>query len=528
MVDISVEKFKLTAGSKTLLDNTELVISHGTRYGLLGPNGIGKSTLLKELDSDVYRREQTVFYVDQETVGNTQTVHDAVKEANITLYDLLKREKELEDLIAEAEDDEDDELQKEYVHVTEQLESFDVGREEALVSKILYGLGFSEDMQLSTTASCSGGWRMRVSLAKALYMRPDMLLLDEPTNHLDQNAVIWLTDYLANNWEGTLVVTSHDRHFVNEVCQCIIYIERRIETEPGILRYFKGRSNVYERFRKQYDQETVKLEKEWKKWKKEIPELRKKHKKPEIKKIQHKRGIIEPGRPYAPKIEFEDVSEIRGNIVECDNVSLSYGAKQVLEKVNLGLGFNSRIVLVGENGVGKSTLLKLLAGQLTPSSGRVTVNEKLRVGFYDQHFEEALDPTMTPIQFLLHNHSELKEGDVRRELGKIGLKGDKHKMLLGNLSGGQKSRVAFVNMLLTNPHYIILDEPTNHLDMETIDALINAINEFNGGLLMVTHNADLVTETECQLYVCKDKNVCPYDGTYWDYCDEIISKLTSS
>ncbi len=190
----------------------------------------------------------------------------------------------------------------------------------------------------------------------------------------------------------------------------------------------------------------------------------------------------------------------------------------------MGLGFRSRIVLVGKNGAGKSTLLNLFSGKIKPSSGTVITNNQLRIGFFDQHFEEILNNSVTPIDFLLKEHKANK-GQIRKELGKIGLTGDKHTMLIGDLSGGQKSRVAFVNMLMHRPHYIIMDEPTNHLDIETIDALIKAINNFNGGFIMVTHNADLVTKTKCELYLCKDHSVSKYDGTYWDYCNEIIAEF---
>lgn len=503
MTDISIENYSLSAGSKKLLTDTKLVVSMNTRYGLVGPNGCGKSTLLNDIN-----KHKDSLLVKQEVIASETSVEDEVASVNPILLKMIREEEEFGD----------------------ETEDINPDLELSIIRKILAGLGFDNEMRKQPTSDFSGGWRMRISIAKALYSKPGLLLLDEPTNHLDQSAVVWLTDYLSR-WSNGLVLVSHDRYFLNEVCQAIIAIKSKK------LKTYSSKSNVFMKYKQAEEQLQRHQESEWKKWKKRLPKLRKEgKKKDEIDEIRLKEEIVEPEKPYEPRLKFTDPTEARGNIINCKEVTFSYDPDSeapTLSAVDLSLDLDSRVTIVGKNGSGKSTILKLISGLMpmkSSDSGNIEINRHLRIGFFNQHFEDILDYSQSPVDFILDQHSDLGigESDVRRKLGEIGLSGAQHKILIGDLSGGQKARVALVNIMFGRPHFLILDEPTNHLDLETNEALIRAINSFKGGLLMVTHNADLIIETNSVLYECDKGRLSKFKGTYEDYCDRIIREIDIS
>ena len=507
MSNISVDNFTLKAGSKLLLHDTRLVVSANQRYGLLGPNGCGKSSLLAEIAENPEIRGDfrgQILLVKQEVIASDRSVEMEVASCQPRLYELLTTE----DLEPRDEDPNPD-------------------LELAQIRRILAGLGFDNTMRVKSTSEFSGGWRMRVSIAKALYSQPELLLLDEPTNHLDQSAVVWLTNYLSE-WPHGLILVSHDRHFINETCLAIMYIN----TKKLKIHKPDKPNNIYAKFRRAEAQERAHHESEWKKWLKRVPKLRKEgHKNNAIEEIRQKEGFTEPERPYNPQITLLDPTEVRGNILNCREVTYSYPDtdRVILEKADISLDLDSRVVIVGKNGSGKSTLLKLLAGKLKLSDtdkGEIEINRQLRVGYFHQHFDEILDYKQTPVEFILSQHTGINQGQVRRELGKIGLKGQQHTLLISELSGGQKARVVMVNILFSQPHFLLLDEPTNHLDIETNDALIEALNSFKGGMLLVTHNADLILETDCVLYECDQGQIKRFPGDYYDYCEKIMDEFS--
>lgn len=517
---LSIPKFSLAAGDKILLSDTDLVVSDGIRYGIVGHNGSGKSTLVRAI-RDAYgpKLESNVLLVEQEIPSSSQSVEDVVLQTNTKLFSLLTREKELETLL---ELDDTGEVEKEYNKLSEELTAMNPDRELATVRKILAGIGFDNIARTRATSEFSGGWRMRIAIARALYLKPKVLILDEPTNHLDQIAVIWLTDYLSK-WTGTLLVVSHDGYFLNEISQQIIHISYQK------LKYYSGRSNVYYKFREAEQQERERLVSEWKKWTKSIPGLKKSGKTNEdIEKMQTTKGIIDPGKLYQPVVVLPEPTTVKGTVINCTNVNFNYGDTPILKDVDFSLDLDTRAVIVGKNGSGKSTFLKIIAGKLTPTDdSSVFFNRQLRIGYFDQHFEDMLDYSMTPVELLKSKFTDISEAEIRMSLGRIGLKGSQHKIKIADLSGGQKARVGLVSLMYENPHFIVMDEPTNHLDMETINALIAAINDFAGGFLVVTHNADLITETNCRLFVCKGHKITPYSGSYSDYCADVLRELES-
>jgi len=516
--DIIIDEFTITIGKKQLFVDSSLSICQGKRYGLIGVNGSGKTTLMKHIAERKIKYSDTIdtLYVEQEIEPSDESVLNTVLSANTLRINLINKEHKLRERL-----DNDEDILDEYEKITEELIAINVDKDLSDVKKLLFGLGFSFEDQLKPTKHFSGGWRMRVSLAKALYMKPSLLLLDEPTNHLDLNACIWLTNYLSE-WENTLLVISHNLDFLDTVCTNILNIEKyKICTYNGNYQNFKGL----------YNQKKKNEQKEWNKLEKEVKKIQKGGKKGSATKSQvqeyiKKSGLVRPEREYSVNIKFNEAPLISRPVLEVKNVEFRYDEDNLLFKnIDFGIDFESRITIVGPNGVGKSTLLNLLISNLKQTNGDISRNSKLRIGYYNQHFMDILPLDETPIDFLLSVNKKLKEFDIRRLLGMIGLESDLHKSLIRNLSGGQKARVVFCYLQADNPHILFLDEPTNHLDIETIQGLIDGINNFNGGVVIVSHDTRLITETNCELWVCKDRTVRRYEGDYDDYKDEIIREV---
>jgi len=529
--NISIESFSIAIGPKRLFENSQLKIAHQGKYGFIGKNGCGKTTLLKHIATKQLpiHPDLDILYVEQEVQPSDKTAFETVLESNILRSSTLSKR---DNILIELEngDPDNDKLLKDLQNIEEELNALEIDKDESIVRKILKGLGFSEEEQNKPTKDFSGGWRMRISIAKALYIKPTLLLLDEPTNHLDLNASIWLTWYLES-WPNTLLVVSHDQGFLNEVCTSIINIE---ENE---LKYYKGN---FHKFKSAYKQKLDNKRKEWEKVEKTVKTMKKKSKtKKEVNEYLLKKaneGIKKLEKDYIVKIEFEEVGLLQRPIINMSDVTFGYDQdKIILNNINFGLDMDSRITLVGPNGVGKSTFVKLLVGEIKPLEGYVNRKNKLRIGYYHQHFDSYLPMDKSPIEYIKSvykpGQDELElvgsslEQYIRKQLGTISLEGQAHTQLIKDLSGGQKARVALVSLILQRPHLLLLDEPTNHLDIESIDGLINGINEFNGAVFIISHDTKLITETESNLWVVNNKSVYQYEGEYEDYRDEIINDL---
>eukprot|EP00940_MAST-03C_sp_MAST-3C-sp2_P002533 g2533.t1 len=548
--DIVVRGFSISTSNKVLLKNADLLINDGARYGLLGPNGHGKTTLLKMMAANELKIPPNIdlLMVEQECAADDTPAAEAVLAVDKERLKLLKEEKRIIKLLETFEDDpttNDDlyiDTQEELEKVYESLQAIGAESAEARVRSILAGLGFTEEMQGRATKNFSGGWRMRISLAKALYTRPSLLLLDEPTNHLDLNAVLWLDDYLHSKWKGTLLIVSHDQDFLSNVCDNIIHLEAQK------LNYYKG---DYDTFKKMHAQTMTKRMKDYENQQKMIRRAKKSgksKKKADIaaKEAARRKGkkgggkknrdmdddvdastmeLLERPREYNVEFKFKTVADLRPPVIEVMNISFGYkSGPELFHDVSFGITMDSRVTIVGPNGVGKSTLVKLLLGELEPTKGEIRRNHRLRVGKYNQHFADILPMQKTAVQHLMDAHScTYQEG--RNLLGRVGLGGHAHTIPIQNCSGGQKARIVFAGLILQEPHIIYLDEPTNHLDIESIDALAEAIQAFNGGIVLVSHDARLIKEAECRIWICGNKTVTPFDGDIDDYRDELIADI---
>lgn len=535
-VDIKIENFSIAAKGKTLFNNASLLIADGRRYGLVGPNGHGKTTLLRHIQLRVLKIPHNidVLLCEQEVVADDNSAVEVVVASDDKRLKLIKEKDELEARMNKGKKVDMDHLQDIY----EELKAIGADQAEPKARRILAGLGFTREMQDRATKNFSGGWRMRVSLARALFMEPTLLMLDEPTNHLDLNAVIWLDNYLQT-WKKTLLIVSHDQSFLDNVCTDIIHLDM------CKLFYYKGNYSMFKKMLKQKRKEQIKA---YEKQEKKIKEMKaggaskkqaeKKQKealtrKQEKNRAKHQKNEDEDGpqelldKPveYVVKFSFPEPPPLQPPVLGLYNTSFNYdGHKPLFKQVEFGIDMSSRIAIVGPNGVGKSTFLKLLVGELTPTDGEVRRNHRLKIGRFDQHSGEHLTSEETPSEYLMRLFN-LPYEKARKSLGTFGLAGHAHTIKNKDLSGGQKARVALAELCLTAPDVVILDEPTNNLDIESIDALAEAIREYEGGVIIVSHDERLIRDTECQLWVIEDQTINEIDGDFDDYRKELLEQL---
>ncbi|VVD03638.1 unnamed protein product [Leptidea sinapis] len=537
-VDIKVENFSISAKGQDLFLNANLLIANGRRYGLVGPNGHGKTTLLRHLAQRAFPLPPhiDILLCEQEVTASDMSAVDTLLDSDVKRKELLQECKELELVIEKGDLTKQDRLNEVY----SELKAIGADSAEPRARRILAGLGFSREMQNRATKNFSGGWRMRVSLARALYIEPTLLLLDEPTNHLDLNAVIWLDNYLQG-WKKTLLVVSHDQSFLDNVCNEIIHLDQQK------LFYYKGN---YSMFKKMYAQKRKEMIKEYEKQEKRLKDLKshgqskkqaeKKQKEALTRKQEKNKSksqreetdensapvtLLQRPKEYIVKFNFPDPPPLQPPILGLHNVNFNFpGQKPLFINVDFGIDLNSRIAIVGPNGVGKSTFLKLLVGELTPITGDLLRNHRLRIGRFDQHSGEHLTAEESPAEYLQRLFG-LQYEKARKALGTFGLASHAHTIKMKDLSGGQKARVALAELTLMAPDVIILDEPTNNLDIESIDALAEAINEYKGGVVIVSHDERLIRETECALYVIEDQTINEVDGDFDDYRKELLESL---
>ncbi len=534
-VDIKIEKFSIAAKGKDLFRDASLLIAAGRRYGLVGPNGHGKTTLLRHIGSRALQIPPNidVLYCEQEVVADDRTALETVLVADVKRTELLKKCKDLEGQQEKGKD-----VTEALNEVYDELRAIGADQAEPKARRLLAGLGFDKEMQERPTNKFSGGWRMRVSLARALFIEPTLLMLDEPTNHLDLNAVIWLDNYLQN-WKKTLLIVSHDQSFLDNVCTDIIHLDQ------CKLWYYKGN---YSMFKKMVVQKRRELIKEYEKQEKRLKELKgsgqsKKKAEAKTKEVltrkqmknqskmqkndddQGPTELLERPKEYLVKFRFPETSQLQPPILGLYNVSFNYPDQAPLfKKVEFGIDMESRIAIVGPNGVGKSTFLKLLLGDLEACSGEVRKNARLKIGRFDQHSGEHLTAEESPTEYLMRLFNLTVE-KARKQLGSFGLQSHAHTIQMKDLSGGQKSRVALAELTLSAPDVIILDEPTNNLDIESIDALAEAITEYQGGVIIVSHDERLIRDTECQLWVIEEQTINEIEGDFDDYRKEVLDEL---
>ncbi|KAF8472112.1 P-loop containing nucleoside triphosphate hydrolase protein [Kalaharituber pfeilii] len=528
--DVKVSSVSLVFHGKVLIQDTTLELNYGRRYGLLGENGCGKSTLLKSIAKREFPIPEHIdIYLLNEPADPTDlgALDWVVKEAQ----NELKRLESLAEEMLEKEGAESPVLEDLY----ERIDAMDPSTFAPRAALILTGLGFNKDTIHKKTKDMSGGWRMRVALGKALFVKPSLLLLDDPTAHLDLEACVWLEEYLKK-WDRTLVLVSHSMDFLNGVCTNMIDMRR------NKLTYYGGNYDAYVKTRSEQE---VNQMKSYHKQQEEIAHIKKfiasagtyanlvrqaKSRQKILDKMEAD-GLIEkvtPDRVFT--FRFANVEKLPPPVLSFDHVTFSYSGEpkdNLYEDLDIGVDMDSRVALVGPNGVGKSTLLRLMTGKLSPTAGSISRHTHLKLGMYSQHSAEQLDLTKSALDFVRDKYRE-KSQDYqywRQQLGKYGLSGDSQTALMGTLSEGQKSRIVFALLAIEGPNMLLLDEPTNGLDIPTIDSLADAINAFEGGVVVVSHDFRLLDKIAKEILVCENKTIRRWEGTIGDYKKYLRKKM---
>ncbi|KAM0941982.1 putative ABC transporter, AAA+ ATPase domain, P-loop containing nucleoside triphosphate hydrolase [Dioscorea sansibarensis] len=523
--DIHIESLSLTFHGHDLIVDSELELNYGRRYGLLGLNGCGKSTLL----SSIGCRElpipdhMDIYHLTREIEASDLSSLEAVINCD---EERLKLEKEAE-LLAAQDDGGGEQLERIY----ERLEALDAATAEKRAAEILYGLGFNKQMQAKKTRDFSGGWRMRIALARALFMNPTILLLDEPTNHLDLEACVWLEETLKN-FDRILVVVSHSQDFLNGVCTNIIHMQnKKLKFYTGNYdQYVQTRSELEENQMKQYkwEQEQIASMKEYiARFGHGSAKLARQAQSKEKTLAKMERGGLTE-KVVKDKVlvfRFTDVGKLPPPVLQFVEVTFGYTPENLIYKsLDFGVDLDSRIALVGPNGAGKSTLLKLMTGDLIPLDGMVRRHNHLRIAQFHQHLAEKLDLEMSALQYMIKEYPGNEEEKMRAAIGRFGLSGKAQVMPMKNLSDGQRSRVIFSWLAWRQPHLLLLDEPTNHLDIETIDSLAEALNEWDGGMVLVSHDFRLINQVAQEIWVCENQTVTRWEGDIMDFKEHLRSK----
>ncbi|KAK8601456.1 hypothetical protein V6N12_051289 [Hibiscus sabdariffa] len=523
--DIRIESLSVTFHGHDLIVDSTLELNYGRRYGLLGLNGCGKSTLLTAigLRELPIPEHMDIYHLTREIEASDMSALEAVISCD---EERLKLEKEAEMLSAQ-----DDGGGEQLERIYERLDAMDASTAEKRAAEILFGLGFDKMMQAKKTRDFSGGWRMRIALARALFINPTILLLDEPTNHLDLEACVWLEENLKK-FERILVVVSHSQDFLNGVCTNIIHMQSKtLKLYTGNYdQYVQTRAELEENQMKQYkwEQEQIASMKEYiARFGHGSAKLARQAQSKEKTLAKMERGGLTEKvvRDKVLVFRFVDVGKLPPPVLQFVEISFGYTPDNLIYKnLDFGVDLDSRIALVGPNGAGKSTLLKLMTGELTPTDGMVRRHNHLRIAQYHQHLAEKLDMEMSALQYMIREYPGNEEEKMRGAIGKFGLSGKAQVMPMKNLSDGQRSRVIFAWLAFRQPHLLLLDEPTNHLDIETIDSLAEALNEWDGGMVLVSHDFRLINQVAEEIWVCENQAVTRWGGDIMDFKQHLKSK----
>ena len=520
---INFKDISFSIGGVSLFENSSAFVPTGHKVGIVGRNGTGKTTLfkliLKELvlDSGIIEvpKNFKIGSVAQEAPSSEETLIDTVLSADIERTKLLK-----------DSETETDPNKIASIHV--RLADIDAYSAEARASTILSGLGFAQENQNKPCSSFSGGWRMRVALASVLFSNPDLLLLDEPTNYLDFEGTVWLENFLQK-FKNTVLVISHDRNLLNKSVNGILHLSARK------LQFYTGNYDAFDDERRNQLEQKLTLKNKQDAQRAHIESFvnRFKAKASKAKQAQSRIKILEKMKPIVieedqkiPKFKFLDVVKFAPPLVTLDKVIVGYNNLPVLKNINLQINPDDRIGLLGVNGEGKSTFSKLIAKKLPKMEGVFNMPQKLKVGYFAQHQLDELRPDETPFQHLTLKLDKEIPSRIRAILGSAGFTFETMDLEVKRLSGGQKARLLILLVIMEKPDLLILDEPTNHLDIESREALIMALNQYSGSLILVSHDAFLVERLVDRLLVVKNGNVSEFEGDIHEYRKLILSGKT--
>ncbi|PWR03237.1 glycosyl transferase family 1 [Meridianimarinicoccus roseus] len=505
---LRISDISYSVEGRPLLEGASADIPTGHKVGLIGRNGTGKTTLFRLIRGELTLEGGTISLPSRARIGG---VAQEVPASATSLIDtVLAADTERAALLAEAEAATD---ATRIAEVQTRLADIDAWSAEGRASAILKGLGFDDREQRMPCSDFSGGWRMRVALAAVLFAQPDLLLLDEPTNYLDLEGAVWLESYLAK-YPHTVLIISHDRGLLNRAVNGILHLENRKLT------FYQG---PYDQFARQRAEQRAVQAAQAKKQELQRAHLqsfvdRFKAKASKAKQAQSRVKMLEKMTPItAPEdaatqvFTFPQPEELSPPIINLEGAQVGYGGPPVLSQLSLRIDQDDRIALLGKNGQGKSTLSKLLSGRLSAQSGRMITSTKLRIGYFAQHQVDELHVDETPLQHLQRERPEMPQAKLRAKLAGFGLGADQAGTEVRRLSGGQKARLSLLLATLDAPHLLILDEPTNHLDMESREALVSALSDYTGAVILVSHDMHLLSLVADRLWLVSDGRVTPYE-----------------
>lgn len=508
-------------GGAVILDGATAALPPGARVGMIGRNGAGKSTLMKVVAGLLEPDDGSVDMPKGARMG--YIAQEAPAGAASPLDTVLAADTERASLLHEAETADDPHR---IAEIHERLNIIEAHSAPARAAKILIGLGFDEEAQQQPMDSFSGGWRMRVALAALLFSQPELLLLDEPSNHLDLEATLWLENFLTS-YQATILVISHERDLLNNVVDHILHLQ------GGKTTLYPG---GYDAFEKQRAERQAQLASSREKQVAQREKLQafvdrwgaKAH---SAKQAQSRVKALSRMEPIAAAIEdpslsfhFPSPAELKPPLITLDDAAVGYGDNIILSDLNLRLDPDDRTALLGRNGNGKTTLARLLASQLEPKAGAMNKSGKLTVGYFTQYQVEELDTTDTPLEHMTRLMKDAKPGAVRAQLGRFGFSGDKATVKVGKLSGGERARLALALITRDAPHLLILDEPTNHLDVDAREALVHALNEYSGAVILVSHDRHMLELTADRLVMVDSGKAKEFSGTLNDYTDFVLGR----
>jgi ATP-binding cassette subfamily F protein 3 len=519
---LQIDNLVFDAWGRRFFDGASVTIPDGTKVGLVGRNGVGKSTLFKLIVGELAAQEGDILLPKAAKIGSVDQEHPATP---VTLLDtILAADTKREALNAELETAEPEHLAEIYQH----LNAIDADRAPARAAEILSGLGFSNADLDRPMAEFSGGWRMRVALAAALFAEPDLLLLDEPTNYLDLEGALWLEARLKK-YPKTALIVSHDRELLNNSVDAILYLsEGKLDLYTGGYDDFEHRRAEKTRLqaatRAKQDAERAHLQKFIDRFRAKASKATQAQSR--IKRLAKLEPIAEtveervapftlpsPARPLAPPL------------IQLENASVGYDKTTVLRNLNLRLDVDDRIGLLGVNGAGKSTFAKMIAGALPLQAGQMKRENRIKVGWFHQHQIEALDPDDTPLDIIRRELPDDSESSRRSRLAQFGLSFDKQETTVANLSGGERARLLLNLIAMAAPHLLILDEPTNHLDIDSRRALLDALNDYDGAVILITHDRSLIDLVADRLWLTADSQIKPFKGDMDDYARFVLDRV---